>query len=434
MSYADFLARKSTQLAPTGITDPPPLSGLLKPFQDHCTRWALRSGKAALFQGCGLGKSWQAIEWARVVAQHTSKPVLILTPLAVAQQFVREGAKLDVEVQHVREMADVSARILVTNYERLDKFSDLIPSLGGVVLDESSILKAFDGKTRTRLIEVFQWTPFRLACTATPAPNDPAELGNHAEFLGVSRHVDMLNRFFEHDAGDTGNWVLKGHGRKPFWRWVASWAVCLNKPSDIGYSDEGYDLPPLDIHEHVVDIDGAMARKAGMLFSFEAASLGEQREVRRASLHERVAKAAELVNSDSEQWLVWGQLNDECEALCKAIPGSVDVSGSDSADDKERAVNDFLDGKRRVIVTKMKILGFGLNAQCCAHQLFVGVDHSFESQYQAMRRSWRFGQTRPVHIHQICTSADGLVVANIRRKQEEFSEMHRAMAEVMRGV
>lgn len=434
MSYSEFLSRKQRRVEPQGISGDVLLSKLLKPFQDHCVRWALLRGRAALFQGCGLGKSWQALEWARCVVEHTGKPVLILTPLAVAPQFVREGLKLGVEVQHIREVHDATGSILVANYERLEKLAELIPRLGGVVLDESSILKAFDGKTRTRLIESFQQTPFRLACTATPAPNDPAELGNHAEFLGVSRHVDMLNRFFEHDAGDTGNWVLKGHGRKPFWRWVSEWAVCLNKPSDIGFDDDGYDLPSLELHEHVVDVDAGMAHKAGMLFAYEATTLGDQREVRRASMQDRVAKAAELVNTDSEQWLVWGQLNDECEALAKAIPGAVDVSGSDSAESKERAVTRFLDGEVRVIVSKMKILGFGINAQCCARQLFVGADHSFESQYQAMRRSWRFGQTRPVHVHQICTSADGRVVANIKRKQEEFSKMHTEMAEVLRGI
>jgi hypothetical protein len=322
----------------------------------------------------------------------------------------------------------------VTNYERLEKFEQTLVSLGGIVLDESSILKAFDGKTRTKLIESFADTPFRLCNTATPAPNDPAELGNHAEFLGIMRHVDMLNRFFEHDAGDTGNWVLKGHGRKPFWRWVAEWAVCLNKPSDLGYSDDGYDLPPLEIQEHVVNVDGKMAQKAGMLFAYEAASLTEQREVRRVSLTERVEKAAALVNDDREQWIVWGQLNDECDALCKAIPDALDVSGSDSFEAKENAVLDFLDGKRRVLVSKMKILGFGLNAQCCARQLFVGADHSFESQFQAIRRSWRFGQKKPVKIHQICTSADGRVVANMRRKQEEYDSMHREMALVLNGA
>jgi hypothetical protein len=437
VNYAEFLATKTQRAQPTGIeVDPSRLHASLFAFQRECTVRMLRQSRGALFQGCGLGKSAQMIEWAQQVSIETEAPVLILTPLAVAPQFVREGERLGRRVKHVREPRDMfdGARICVTNYERLEKFEQTIRSLGGVGLDESSILKNFDGKTRSRLIDLFSATPFRLCATATPAPNDPAELGNHAEFLGIMRHVDMLNRFFEHDAGDTCTWVLKGHARKPFWRWVASWAVCLNKPSDMGYSDEGYDLPPLELHEHVVNVDQHMARKAGMLFAYEAASLTEQRDVRRASLAERIERAAAIISADQEQWIAWTTLNEEADALTKAIDGAVNVSGSDSPDEKEKAVLDFLDGKARVLVSKKRILGFGLNAQCCARQLDVGADHSFEATYQAIRRSWRFGQKRPVQFHQICTSADGRVVANIKRKQGEYDAMHREMVEVLRGV
>lgn len=436
MSYAEFLAAKQKRAAAVGI-EPGELSPMLKPFQKWCTEWALRQGRAALFQGCGLGKSWQAIEWASVVAKNTRKPVLILTPLAVAPQFEREAAKMGHYVRYVRdpsEMAD-GCLVYVTNYDRIDKFESVVSMLGGVVLDESSILKAFDGKTRTRLIEVFAGTPYRLCCTATPSPNDPVELGNHAEFLGVMRHVDMQQRFFEHDAGDTGNWVLKGHARRAFWRWVATWAICLNKPSDIGFDDTGYDLPPLEWHEHVVTVESVASEEKQLSFSatYEASTLGEQRVVRRESMAERVAKAAEIVNADREQWIVWAALNPESEALTKAIDGAIEVTGSQSADEKEARIMQFLDGNARVLVTKMGICGFGLNAQVVARQLFVGIEHSFESQYQAVRRSWRFGQSRPVHAHQIRTSADGRIMANIRRKQEEFNDMHRSMVEVIRG-
>lgn len=435
------MAAKSSRATAVGLASIPELSRDLFPFQAHITQWALRKGRAAIFAGCGLGKSWMALEWARCVAEYTDAPVLILTPLAVAAQFVREGVKLGVPVVHLREDLhsathshdDYAAQVIVTNYERLEKFPNLIAQLGGIVLDESSILKSFDGKTRTALIEAFAHVPFKLCCTASPAPNDPVELGNHAEFLGMSRHIDMLQRYFEHDASDTGNWVLKGHGRKPFWRWVGEWAMCLNKPSDLGFSDEGYELPDLVMHEHVVDVDKKMAHQAGLLFAYEAVSLAEQRVVRRASLADRVALAAEVVNADDEQWLVWAGLNDESDALTKAIRGAVDVSGSDSAESKEANVLAFLDGKTRVIVSKMRILAFGINAQCCSHQLFVGADHSFEQQYQAIRRSHRFGQRRPVHIHQICTSADGRVVHNLKRKRSEFDAMHRELAEVLRG-
>lgn len=436
-SYAEFLARKAIAHQPSGIdVGEVELSEKLKLFQEEVTGWALKQGRAAIFADCGLGKSWMALEWARVIVEQTDKPVLILTPLAVAAQFIREGQKLGVDVASALLGTDKrewwAPAVWVANYESMHKLERLIPLLGGVVLDESSILKNFTGKMRQKLIETFKHVPYRLCLTATPSPNDPVELGNHAEFLGMMRHVDMLNRFFEHDAGDTGSWVLKGHARRPFWRWVSSWAMCLRKPSDIGFSDEGYDLPPLEMHEHVVDVDQHMARKAGMLFAFEASTLGEQREVRRASIEERVAKAAELTN-DGEQWLVWAGLNDESTALVKAIPGAVEVTGSDSAEAKEQRVLDFIDGKIRVLVSKTSIVGFGVNMQCCARQAFVGADHSFESLYQAVRRSWRFGQTRPVHAHLIRTSADGAIVTNMRRKQDEFERLHRELAEAVNG-
>lgn len=436
MSYAGFLARKAVSHVATGIHEPPELSESLKAFQSHTTRWSLRRGRSAIFADCGLGKSWMALEWARVVVEHTNKPVLILTPLAVARQFIREGYKMGVTVASAlmgtpgREWW--APAVWVANYESLHKLERLIPQLGGVVLDESSILKAFDGKTRTQLIETFRGTPFRLCLTATPSPNDPVELGNHAEFLGVMRHVDMLNRFFEHDAGDTGTWVLKGHARRPFWRWVASWAMCLNKPSDIGFSDEGYDLPPLEVPEHVIDVDQKMARQAGMLFAFEAKSLTEQREVRKSSIDQRVAKVAELVAREpDEQWLLWGSLNAETNAMTRAIEGAVEISGSDPTEVKEQRIIDFLDGKARVLVSKTSILGFGINGQCCARQAFAGADWSFESWYQAVRRSWRFGQTRPVHAHMVRTSADGRIVDGMRRKQEEHQRMHRELADAI---
>jgi hypothetical protein len=302
-AYQEFLAKKAVQHAATGITDPPTLNPKLFPFQQHIVRWALQRGRCAIFAECGLGKSWMALEWAAKVVGHTHQPVLILTPLSVASQFVREGQKLwgdgwgPVPI-HVRESSDIVDRpvTLVCNYERLDKLEELLPRLGGVVLDESGILKAYDGKTRTRLIEAFQCTPFRLACTATPSPNDVTELGNHSEFLGAMSRVEMLATYFTHDGGDTSVWRLKRHAEKDYWAWVRSWAVCLTKPSDLGYSDEGYELPPLEVVEHVVDVDRKMARAAGLLFSFEAATLTEQRSVRNSSLDERIALCKEIVD------------------------------------------------------------------------------------------------------------------------------------------
>ncbi len=427
--YESFLRSKRLVCAPVGITDPVELHPSLFPFQVDVVRWALKRGRAALFEECGLGKSRQALEWARVVAEHTGKPVLILTPLAVAAQFVREGAAINIDVAHCREAADVTSGINVTNYERMDRFD---PSMfGGVVLDESSILKAHDSKTRAALIEAFQRTPFRLACTATPAPNDHIELGNHAEFLGVMTQSEMLSMFFVHDGGETQKWRLKGHAERDFWRWVCSWAVCISKPGDLGYSNEGYDLPALTLHEHVIDVDDAMARSAGLLFAFEAKTLGEQRAARKASLAARVARAAEIVTATNEQFLVWCDLNDESKALVKAIPGAVEITGSDSDEHKERAVMDFIDGKTRVIVTKPSIAGFGVNLQNCANAAFVGLSHSFEAWHQANRRIWRFGQKREVNSHLITSSAEQGVVDNINRKRSDFERMINGMVEHM---
>lgn len=430
--YDKFLARKALVVPPCGIQEPPPLHPSLFPFQADITHWALRRGRAALFEECGLGKSRQALEWARVVCEHSVGSVLILTPLAVAPQFVREGAAIGLPVTHAREAADIRPGINVTNYERFDRFD---PELfAGVVLDESSILKSKDGKTRSALIRAWKDTPFRLACTATPAPNDHMELGNHAEFLGVMTQSEMLATFFCHDGGETQKWRLKGHAEADFWRWVCSWAVCLTKPSALGYSGEGYDLPPLDIQEHVIESDNAMARAAGMLFAFEARSLTEQRAARRGSLDARVAKAAELANGDADQWILWCDLNSESEALCRAVPDAVEITGSDSDEHKEQAVLDFIDGKTRVIVSKPSICGFGVNLQCCHKSAFVGLSHSFEAWHQATRRTWRFGQRHPVESHIITSSSEGAVLSSIKRKRDDFERMIAGMSEHMANV
>jgi hypothetical protein len=305
-TYGEFLSRKAISHVATGIAEPPQLSERFKPHQHDCARWALQKGRAALFQECGLGKTWQGLEWARVVIRHTRRPVLILTPLAVAAQWVREANKLwdedcgpDGPVQ-LRDASDIegdNAVLYVANYERLEKLTTLIPHLGGVVLDESSILKAYDGKTRTMLIESFQQTPFRLALTATPSPNDVTELGNHAEFLGAMSRVEMLATWFTHDGGDTSVWRLKSHAVESFYAWVRTWAMCLSTPSDMGYSDAGYQLPPLHLVEHVVDVDQRLAREKGLLFAYTAVTLSEQRAVRTASLIERVTMCKEIIDA-----------------------------------------------------------------------------------------------------------------------------------------
>jgi hypothetical protein len=430
--YVKFLHRKLIRAPTVGIAECPRLHGSLFPFQRDIVKWALRRGRAALFEECGLGKSRQALEWSRVVCGHTRGDVLILTPLAVAEQFVREGAAIGVPVRHCRTEADLTTGINVTNYERLHHFNPEM--FAGIVLDESSILKSQDSKTRTALIAAFADTPYRLCCTATPAPNDHLELGNHSQFLGIMTQPEMLSMFFVHDGGETQKWRLKGHARDEFWRWVCSWAICVTAPSMLGYSNDGYDLPPLRMHEHIVDCDAEMARAAGMLFAFEARTLNEQRAARRASLGARVAKAAKLVTGNAEQWLVWCDLNSESAALADAIPGAVEVKGSDSDRHKEQAVVDFIDGRIRVLVTKPSICGFGVNLQNCHNAVFVGLSHSFEQWYQATRRIWRFGQAHPVDSHVVTSSAESAVMRNIQRKRDEFIAMTEGMAAHMADI
>jgi len=425
-TYEEFIASKRFADPPTGITHDVDINPMLFEWQRDIVRWALRRGRAAMFEDCGLGKTGQQLEWAKHVA-YSSDPgghVLILTPLAVAQQTVREAEKFGIQrVNYVRSQEEIGGDfgIWITNYEMLDRFD---PSMfRGVVLDESSILKSFDGSTRTKLIEAFRETPFRLACTATPAPNDHMELGNHAEFLGVMTRAEMLSMFFVHDGGETQKWRIKGHARDAFWKWVCSWAVNLRKPSDLGYSDDGFILPKLHIHHHVVESDMETARQQGLLFQLEARTLAERRSARKASTDARVALIAEMVNHSTDPWLVWCNLNAEGDALEKAIPDSVQVAGSDSIDDKSERLLGFAADKYRVLVTKSKIAGFGMNWQHCANVAFCGLSDSWEQYYQAIRRCWRFGQKNEVHCHIVTSDAEGAVVANIQRKEAEAAEM-----------
>jgi hypothetical protein len=304
----------------------------------------------------------------------------------------------------------------------------------GVVLDESSILKAYDGKTRTAIIEAFKGTLYRLACTATPAPNDYMELGNHSEFLGVMSRVEMFSKFFVHDGGKTQKWRLKGHAREIFWGWLCSWSAMVRQPSDLGYADGEFKLRPFDVHRHTVVVDHKDAWSSGTLFALEARTLHEQRAVRRASLSKRVALCADLVNASTDSWLVWCNLNAEGDELARQIGGSVQVSGSDPIETKEDRLLGFASGKYRVLVTKPTIAGHGMNWQHCAHMAFVGVSHSWEQWYQAIRRCWRFGQKRKVHVHVITSDVEDLVVANLARKEQEAERMADEMAVRVKDV
>jgi superfamily II DNA or RNA helicase len=408
--YADFLAQKALIVRPSGVDVPDAaIHPSLFPFQRDMVRWSLRKGRAALFEHTGLGKTRQQIEWARL----TGERALILAPLAVARQTVREGAAIDVSITYARSQADAAPTgITITNYEMLRAFDP--GAFGAVVLDESSILKNFEGKVRTHLIRAFSSTPYRLCATATPAPNDIAELANHAEFLGVMKREEMLAAFFVHD--DQG-WRLKGHAREPFYRWLASWGMSLQRPSDLGYADDGYALPPLEITACLVPTSWT---RSGQLFATDLRGVGDRAAVRRETLSERVKAAADLILSEpDEPWIAWVGLNDEGRELAKLIPGAVLVEGQDSPDAKAEAIERFISGDVRVIISKTSIFGFGLNLQRCARMAFVGLSDSYEQYFQAIRRCWRFGQTRPVHAYIVLTEPEEAIYANVCRKQRE---------------
>ena len=575
MNYNDFVGNKLGISVPTGIASHGELSRSLFPHQRALTEWALRRGRAAIFADTGLGKTRMQIEWAHVVHQHTARPVLILAPLAVAAQTVTEGAAIGVQIQHCREIGDVRAGINITNYDRLHRFDPSV--FGGVVLDESSCIKHHDAKTLRVLLEAFADTPFKLCATATPAPNDWTELATHAEFLGVCKRQEMLAEFFTHDGGDTSVWRLKGHARHVFWRWVCQWGALVRKPSDLGFDDSAYDLPPLHLHEHTVLTE---MPTNGMLFASEAQTLSERRDARRMSLEDRIVDCVATVNverykinhgqsgaqgihgsllqsqsgevhqedpgeagrvqrqeagelrqergnsggregcreglaagesneaqgatteavrdrsirlhghaSDAERpmchlrsrghdeqeflpgggplphnregsrpavyelqsgpgqvqgqpgsavcgdslseesWLIWCDLNDEQDALERAFGDrAFSVRGPMSPDDKEAAIRGWLAGDRPIMISKPSIMGWGINAQHCARMAFVGVTDSFEAYYQAVRRCWRFGQARDVHVHVFASTAEGAVVANLRRKERDAQAMAESLS------
>lgn len=433
MDYQTFLKSKDYTQQAAGIADPPALSPRLFEYQRDVTRWALRKGKAALFLDCGLGKTLCQLDWARAVQQHTGGRVLILAPLAVASQTVKIGEDMGIAVEYARNGEVAAEPITITNYEMLERFR---PSdFAGIVLDESSILKSYTGATRTAIIDAFGQTPFRLACTATPAPNDHMELGNHAEFLGVMRRTEMLSQYFVHDGGETQKWRLKGHAVESFWRWVASWAVMMRRPSDLGYSDEGFELPPLNVETIIVDAGENDAAERGLLFPLPASTLDERRAARKASIGQRVARVAEIVNaSPSEPFFVLCNLNAEGDALADAIPDAVQVAGADSLADKEDRLAGFAEGRYRALVSKSVIAGFGLNLQVCAEVVFAGLSDSYEAFYQTIRRCHRFGQKRRVTVRIVVGEAEQAILANIQRKQREADEMAEGMVKAMAEI
>jgi hypothetical protein len=432
VDYSEFIDRKTQVGAEHGF-DPVWMPDMLFPFQTALTEWAIRKGRAAIFADCGLGKTFMQLVWGENVARKTDGRVLILTPLAVAFQTVKEGEKIGVEVMHRREGLRPGDRIVVTNYERLHYFDPA--DFQGVVCDESSILKSFDGETRKAVTDFMRKRPYRLLCTATAAPNDYIELGTSSEALGELGAQDMMNRFFRreksfvklHTGGGGQGWEMRPHAEHDFWRWVCSWARAVRKPSDMGFGDDGFNLPKLSVRSHVVT---AAKPRDGYLFDIPAIGLDEQRKDLRNTIGERCEMAAQLVNSHKRPAVAWCNLNEEGNRLTKLIDGAVQVSGSDAEEHKEATFAGFINGDIRVLVTKPRIGGFGLNMQHCAHETFF-PSHSYEQYYQAVRRCWRFGQKNEVTVDMITTDGQENVLKNLERKAEQASVMFDMLVALM---
>lgn len=434
MTYEEFLDKKKQTAISSGFEKPKEqMNKNLFDWQKDIVYWALKKGRAALFEDCGLGKTIQELEWAQSVSDYTGKPVLILAPLAVSEQTKREGDKFGYVVHVVRNKEEVKSGINITNYEILNHFD--VSIFGGIVLDESSILKNFTGKIRTEIIESFRDTPYKLSCTATPAPNDFMELGNQSEFCGVMSRTEMLATYFIHDGGDTSKWRLKGHAQDKFWEWLATWAVVMTNPRDLGYDGNGFDLPELRTIQHVVKNDVNIVEGNFSLFAQVAETLNERRDARRESLESRCRKAAEVIaEKPNEQWLVWCDLNAEADELKRVIDGSVEVRGTDTPEYKVETLNGFTTGYVRTLITKSSIAGMGLNWQGCHNMIFVGLSDSYEMMYQAIRRCWRFGQNHPVDVHIVTSEAEGAVKDNIDRKERQADLMTAEMVKHTRDI
>lgn len=437
--YAKFLESKALFATPVGIeVSESDLNPHLFPFQKACTKYSLKLGKAALFEECGLGKSLQELSWAEQVVKHTKGRVLLITHLAVAPQFIKEGEKFGIQCEYHRgqESADKSkCPIVVTNRDVIAKFDS--SKFDGVILDESDILANYTGKTKQQLIEQFKNTPFKLAASATPAPNDHLELGNHSEFLDVLASHQMIQRWFTNDTMKAGGYKLKQYGAKDFWRWVASWAVCISKPSDIGYSDDGYILPELNIQTHTLAVDHSETwEETGKLVRTGKLSATEMHREMRLTARARAELAREIFESGEQDtpWLIWCNTDYEAAELVDLFPDAYEVKGSHSIKEKEIRLNGFSEGAISQLIVKPSIAGFGVNWQHCNNMIFVGLSHSFKQLYQSIRRSWRFGQSKPVNVHIISAETEGSILDIIKTKQQAHAEMQRAMNQAMGEV
>ena len=425
MNYEEFIKSKQLKTIFSGF-ECNDINDKLFDFQKDIVKWALKKGKAAIFANTGLGKTAMQCEFAYQVWKKESKPVLILAPLAVSDQTIKEAKRiLGYDIKFINSDSDVIDGINITNYEKLDRFNTDIFS--GIILDESSILKSFTSKIRTDIINRFERTPYKLACTATPSPNDYIELGNHSEFLNVMNRNEMLSMFFIHDSGETSKWRLKGHASIKFWEWVSSWAIVIRKPQELGYEDIRYNLPKLNIKEIFVKSE---FKKEGQLFNSIAKTLTERRQARKESLDNRVIEASKIVNASNEVHLVWCELNDESKMLKNNIINSVEVKGSDKEEHKKRSLLNFSENKIKCLVSKPSIAGFGMNWQNCNNMIFVGLSDSFEQYYQAVRRCWRFGQEKEVNVYIITSDQEGSTLENIKRKEKDYEQMMEEMSKL----
>lgn len=424
--YAAFLSNKKPAAAAIGIADIPVLKDYLKPHQRLCVEFALRQGRSGVFLDTGLGKTAIELEWAMHAAEASNGRALILTPLAVARQMEREAHRFGYEARVIREAADIRDGINICNFDRLDRIDP--DAFGVVALDESSILKSFTGKTTRALIAAFAGHRFKMAATATPAPNDHIELGNHAEFLSVMDQSEMLIRWFINDSGDTGTWRLKGHAQASFWDWMTTWCRMAESPADFGFDASEYVLPPLNVHRHSVETHAIVTD--GLFAGIASAT--EMHTIKRQTVEKRAERMGELVAQTSGPWVVWCDTDYEADALIAAMPEAMEVRGSHDVGRKEESLAAFADGQARVLITKPAICGYGLNWQHCSNVGFVGRSFSYESWYQAVRRCWRFGQRQPVNVHLIVAEGEDQIGRVIDRKAGDHSKMKRAMSEAMR--
>ncbi len=421
MGYTDFIKTKELKFESVGFVPSEKLNSYLFDWQRDIVTWALKKGRACLFEDCGLGKTIQQLEWANQVVLNTGRSVLILAPLAVSEQTIREGQKFGIKV--IEYCGETEHPVIqINNYEQLHNIDPSIFS--GIVLDESSILKSFSGKYRNLIIDSFRTTPFKLACSATPSPNDYMELGNHAEFLGVMSYSEMLSMFFINDSGDVGKWRLKKHAKeKEFWKWLASWAIMITSPADIGYDSFGFDLPPLRFIEHKIPYIG---KNIGFFVEL-AQTMPDRRQVRKESIKKRCEKVAEIVNASNEQWVIWCDLNAESSMLSNLIHNSKEIHGGTDYELRKKWMLGFSEGSVQKLITKPSIGGFGMNWQNCHNIIYTGLSDSWEKFYQSSRRVWRFGQLQSVNCHIVFEEREGKVIQNIKRKDKQAIHMMKSM-------